>query len=178
MADRVVLQDIDYFPGNADGHFFLSLHGGGAEMGRNHHFWMAQQCHVCRWFLFENIEGRSVRSALIQGFEQCIFINDPAAGNIDDLQFRFSLLEEVFTYNPFRLTGKWRMDGKRVRLGGKFSRFHLVGLGFLGLVDAPIRVEDTDSHADALRSSGYSEPDFSNTDGAKCLAVHFSPLVT
>src|SRR5699024_12759459 len=85
---------------------------------------------------------------------------------------------EVFTYNPFRLRGKWSMDGKKIRLGSNFIHFHLLDLRFLGLIVGQIRVEGNDSHAEALRTFGYTEPDFTNTDDAKCLAVHFSPLVS
>src|SRR5699024_12029411 len=123
-------------------------------------------------------EGCSVRSALIQGFEQCIFINDPAAGNIDDLEFRCSHLEEVFTYNPFRLRGKWSMDGKKIRLGSNFIHFHLLDLRFLGLIVGQIRVEGNDSHAEDLRTFGYNEPAFTNTDDKNRIAVNCTRLVS
>src|SRR5699024_7234879 len=72
----------------------------------------------------------------------------------------------------------WSMDGKKIRLGSNFIHFHLLDLRFLGLIVGQIRVEGNDSHAEALRTFGYTEPDFTNTDDAKCLAVHFSPLVS
>ena len=96
---------------DADGDIFLRFRGGGADVRGADKILKAQQRMIrLDGFLFEDIEGRAPDLAALEGFDQMLFVDNAAAGTVDDFDAVLHRADRVSIDDIFCLRRERRVN--------------------------------------------------------------------
>ena len=171
-ADGAARQVVDEQLGRLDGDGGLRLDRRGAEVRRQDDIGHLQKRMVRRRrLLHENVEGGAGQVAGLEGVGQRLFVNDAAAGAVDDAGALAHQGHLAGADQVARLVGERRVDGEEIDL-----RQQSIEIG--GGLDADLagggggeeRVEAEHLHVEAGGAAGDLAADAAEADDAERLA--------
>ena len=138
-------------------------------------FAMSEQRVGCRRLLDEDVEGRAGDMTAVQGRAQGTFVDETAAGAIDDAHALLRLRQIFRRQNVARLRRQRSMKGDEVGARQQIVQFELLDADLGGALGAEERIEGDDPHLQSEAARGDDRADIPATDDAKRLAGQLRP---
>ena len=140
--------------------------------GRDHLFIVEQDVFLGRFGL-EHVQRRAGDMAIVQGSFQSMFINESAAGAVDDAHALLGLGNGIGRQDVLGLRRHGHMQGDEIGPRQQVVQFHLLDAQVVGAFLRQERVVRDDSHLQALGAVGDDAADIAGADQPQHLAGDF-----
>jgi hypothetical protein len=176
VFQRLVVQVVDNLLGNIDGHVDLGLEGVGAQVRRYHQVLVGDKLFEylrCRWLLTPDVKGTSHDLAGIETVQHGLFVDDAAAGYVEDDHAALHQAEFTRADHAPGLFIERGMDGDDVAVLVDIVVGDQLDTQVVGAFDTDIGVAGQNLAFEGLQSSCHAAADLADTDHAGGLAFQF-----
>lgn len=171
-------EEIFHLVSDFDADVFLGFCGGGSEVRSEDALFGGEEWEICRWgFDFVNVEGDSTEVAGVDGCLGRGFIDESAAGAVDDEGTGVHQGDALRIKDVLGFRGERNVECDDVCAGegdgGAFCEFHFQGLSASGGEE---RIVSDDRHAKGLGAFCEFGADAAHAEDSEAFAKHFDAL--
>src|SRR5208283_1351200 len=168
LPNRAFDQEVGHLMRDIDRDLDLRLVGGGAEVRRYDHVIELEQRMVGgRWLLDEHVQSRARDLAGFQRLDERGFIDDTAAGAVDDSHALLHLRECRCVYETPRVVGQGRVDGDEIGARKKLIEADQLNAHAPGGFSRQDRIIANHFHLEPKRAVGDDPADVTEADYAE-----------
>ena len=156
----------------------LRLHSGRAEMRRHHDFVEPEHVALRGGFLREHVERGAGHALVLEGLDQRVLVEDPAAGGVHDAHAVLHQGQLALPDEPLGLRGSRQVNRDEVALHEQgLERRHELHAHLPRPVSGHVRVERDHAHPERQRPRRHHRPHPADPDHAQGLALQLHALV-
>ena len=167
VFNRPVQQVVRHLLRHLQGDVFLRLGRGSAQMRGANHVGQVEERVFLGGFFGEHVKSRTRDMAGFQHVGQRIFVDQTAAGTVDDAYTCLGLFQVLTRQDVAGLVGQWHVQGDEISSLQQVFEFDLFDLHGLGLVFAQERIVGDDLHLQSTGALAYDATDVARADHAQ-----------